>query len=447
VPSVTAALTANTDFSEAAVDERRVNLTRFDLFFPETRQFFLQDAGIFDFGGLEGENGIPFFSRRIGIADDGDEVPLRAGIKTTGRVGRWNFGLFDVQMGSHADVERKNLSVGRLFVNLREESGIGIIATHGDPVTNGSNTLVGTDLRLRTSHAFQNQIAGLNAWYQRSHTNTTSDKESAYGVEFEYPNDRYNGVLRLVEIQENFSPTLGFVNRTGIRDYVANFRYRFRPADSVIRTVDFGWDGRVVTDTSNDLETVNARLNLIDVADQVGDSISLHYRRVHERLREPFEIFPGIILPSDRYGWDRFELEFETAVSRPLQLIGLLGFGDFFSGTRRDLDFTLAWRPSRHLLAQLEYEENRVRLDEGDFTTRIGRVRVNVYFTPDISWETFAQWDDTTDTIGMNSRLRWIIRDGRELFLIWNQGVDTSGNNFRGTRGEVTGKVVWTFRF
>jgi hypothetical protein len=215
----------------------------------------------------------------------------------------------------------------------------------------------------------------------------------------------------------------------------------------VIRTVDFGWDGRVVTDTSNDLETVNARLNLIDVADQVGDSISLHYRRVHERLREPFEIFPGIILPSDRYGWDRFELEFETAVSRPLQLIGLLGFGDFFSGTRRDLDFTLAWRPSRHLLAQLEYEENRVRLDEGDFTTRIGRVRVNVYFTPDISWETFAQWDDTTDTIGMNSRLRWIIRDGQELFLIWNQGVDTSGNNFRGTRGEVTGKVVWTFRF
>jgi hypothetical protein len=409
-PSVTAAFTANTDFSEAAVDERRVNLTRFDLFFPETRQFFLQDAGIFDFGGLEGENGIPFFSRRIGIADDGDEVPLRAGIKTTGRIGRWNFGAFDVQMDSHGDVDRKNLSVGRLFVNLAEESGVGVIATHGDPVTNGSNTLFGTDLRLRTSHAFENQIAELNAWFQRSHQSGVSDEQAAYGVELEYPNDRINGVLRFAEIQENFRPALGFVNRTGIRDTVSTFRYRIRPADSPIRTVDFGWDGRVVTDTSNNLESVNGRLNVIDIANHVGDSISLHYRRVHERLLVPFEIAPGVILPPDRYHWDRYEFEFETAVSRPLQLIGVFGYGDFFSGKRRDIDLVVAWRPSRHFFARLEYEENRVRLDEGDFTTRIGRVRLNIYFTPDISWETFGQWDSISEAMAVNSRIRWIIQ-------------------------------------
>jgi hypothetical protein len=447
LPSVTGVLTFNTDFSEAEVDERRVNLTRFDLFFPETRDFFLQDAGIFDFGGVEGENGIPFFSRRIGIAPDGSEIPLRAGLKTTGRVGRWNFGLLSVQMGSRRELDEKNLSVGRLFVNLGEESGVGVIATHGDPATNGSNTLVGGDLRLRTSRAFGSQIAELNAWYQRSHTSGVSGDEAAFGAEFEYPNDRYNGLLRYKEIQENFNPALGFVNRTAMREYVSNFRYRIRPVASELRTIDFGWEGQLVTDTGNDLETANLRLNLIDLANHPGDSISFHYRIRHELLRAPFEIGPGVVLLPDRYDFDRFEVQLETAPSRPLRLIALYGWGDFFSGRRREIDVTLEWRPSRHFFARLEYEQNQVRVPEGDFTTRIARVRVNLYFTPDVSWETFAQWDDGSQRIGINSRLRWIVRDGRELFLIWNQGVDTSRGDFRGTAGAVTAKLGWTFRF
>ncbi len=483
-PSTTGALTINTDFSDADVDARQVNLDRFALFFPETRDFFLQDAGIFDFAhfrttGSEppNNNGLPFFSRRIGIAGDGEEVPLRAGLKVTGREGRFNFGLLNAQMGDSGDVGPQNLSVLRGKWNLGEESTVGFIATHGDPSSDGSNSLAGLDARLRTSQIADDQVLQLDLFGEKSHTPGLRGDEWAGGAILSYPNDRWNGSLGFVHIGASFAPALGFVNRPDTHDYTADLRRRWRPTGSWIRSVDVAFDSRLVTSTEGALETILFTPTLFQINNQQGDFVAPFVALRTERLEQGFEIASDALIPAGRYDWARPGISFGTATSRPLAANVTFSSGRFFSGELRSLDVTLEWRPGKHLFSSLRYLQNQGRLDEtcvsdasgvvlpdaacgapgttrfsGDFTQRLVQWRVNVVFTPNLSWDTFLQWDQDSQDLGWNSRLRWIVEPGQELVLIWNQGVETHDlerdrSAFLPTSTELTGKVVWTFRF
>jgi hypothetical protein len=445
-PALTGSLTFNTDFSEAPVDEREVNLTRFPLFFPETRDFFLQDAGIFEFAGIE-KNGRPFFSRRIGLRPSGEPVDIRAGGKLTGRVGRVGVGLLDIQQDSFEDVDSQNLGVARLTYDLFEESFIGAIATRGDPDSNENNGVVGVDLRLRTSN-FRNQERALaaDAWFLHSYSEGASSDETSFGARVDYPNDRINFAVEFQEIQENFRPALGFVKRENIRRYEGHFRYRARPQGR-IAIVDSEIRGLAVTDTESDFESGEIAWDPLRVESELGDIVKLTYRRVREDLDEDFEISDGVILPPGRYGWNRFELALETTPARPVSLDAMLGWGDFFDGTRLQSEVTLEWRPSRHLFAALEYEQNDVRLDEGNFTTRLGRLRLDLMFTTALSWTTLAQYDSVSDIFGINSRLFWEVEPGNEIFLILNQEYEADHDHFRSRRTETILKAVYTFRF
>lgn len=443
--SVTGALTLNTDFSDAAVDARQVNLSRFALFFPETRDFFLQDAGIFDFP-VGDVNGTPFFSRRIGLDEDGGPVDLRAGVKATGRVGPVNFGFLDTQMAGHGDVDAKNLAAGRVKVNLGDESFFGLIATHGDPLRNGTNSLFGADLSLRTSHFDGDQVVEGRGWLQHSSTSEIGD-DRAFGVQLSYPNDRWNGSLNLRQIGEDFEPALGFVNRTGIRSLTGSLRRRWRPEASRFRIVDTQLGAGLVLDLGNDLESLSLDPVWFRLENHAGDFLSLSSQWRTEVLEEPFEIARGILIETDRYDFGRTTLSVGSAASRRFSVQFDFGAGSFFSGHIRSGRALLEWRVSKHLFASVEYLQNSVRLQEGAFTTRLGRVRLNIVFTPDLSWETFLQFDNIGDSVGWNSRLRWILRPGRELVLVWNQAFDTTAGNFRGQRSNAVAKVRWTFRF
>jgi hypothetical protein len=445
-PALTGSLTFNTDFSEAPVDEREVNLTRFPLFFPETRDFFLQDAGIFEFAGIE-KNGRPFFSRKIGLRPSGEPVDIRAGGKLTGRVGRIGVGLLDVQQDSFGDVDSQNLGVARLTHDLFEESFIGAIATNGDPDSNEDNGVVGVDLRLRNSDfRGRDRAIALDAWFLHSYSENASSDEASFGARLDYPNDRINFMLEFQEIQENFRPALGFVSREDIRRYEGEFRYRARPRGR-IAIVDSEIRALAITDTESEFESGELAWDPLRMESEVGDIVKLTYRRVREDLEEDFEISDGVILAPDRYGWNRFELSLETTPARPVSVEALIGWGDFFDGTRLESEVTLEWRPSRHLFAALEYEQNDVRLDEGNFTTRLARLRLDLMFTTALSWTTLAQYDSVSDVFGINSRLFWEIEPGNEIFLIWNQEYEANHEHFRSRRTEAILKVSYTFRF
>jgi len=445
-PSLTGVLTSNTNFAEVSVDEVQLNLTRFSLFFPEQREFFLQDAGIFQFADLEEENGLPFFSRRIGIGPDGERVPLRFGGKLTGRQGPWNIGLLSTRTGHRGDLDANWLSVGRVALNVLEESTIGVIGTVGDPGTNENNALVGSDFTYRKSNLFGDQVVEATAWFQRTFSTGTSSDSSAWGATLDYPNDRIEAKLRFHEFEENYNPTMGFSNRKDIRFYDSEFRYRWRP-ETWLRTVDSGFDSRFVTDRAGNFESGTVEVGIVGFENQAGDQLDFDWIWRREDLDEPFEIEDGIVIPMDNYRFQTTKVSLETADWRNLSGEASVSWGTFYTGSRLETEVGITWTPTPTWRFVLTYEQNDVRLDEGDFTTRLSTVRVDIAFNTSLFWDTFAQYDNESQSIGVNSRFRWLIADGQEIFLIFNPSFDVQHDHQSWESTQALAKIKWTFRY
>jgi len=444
-PAMTAALTLNSDFIEAPVDDRRTELTRFPPFLPERRDFFLQDAGTFQFGNIT-VNGFPYYSRRIGRFK-GEPLDIDAGLKLTGRLGRTRFGGVYVQVPPQMGLERTGLGVIRVQHDVLAESAVGIIATHGDPTCQASTGLLGADFQYYKSDVLGSNILFGNAFFMRSFTSGAGDDEEMFGANLAYPNDRYNALIGFTQIGDDFNPALGFINRWGIRQYDANFRYRVRPR-RLLRTVDTGFETEVVTDRSDDLESAILTFNLLELANNAGDKIRLSYIYDEERLlREPFEVDPGVLIPLGDYRFSRYGIRIETSNARPVKGIGELILGDFYDGDLRAANLTLEFRPSRHVFLALQYEQNDGRLGAGDFTQRLARIRFNLAFTPEISWTNVVQYETVTDDIGLNSIFRWEIESGRELYVVLNHNWLEQYGRFRSRHSDFGVKLRWTFRF
>ncbi len=453
-PSLTSTLTTNTDFSDAPPDERRANLTRFSLFFPEQRDFFLQDSGIFRFAEFGSQatfrrqrvNGQPFFSRRIALAPDGP-LDIRFGGKLTGRVGRVNLGVLTTRVESHDDVDGKWLSVGRATVNVLEESTLGVIATYGDPDSDAHSKLFGADFNYQSSRFLGDRILEGNLWAQRSSSSGPGDREAAFGARLTYPNDRWFWDVSAVEIQENFDPALGFANRTDIREYAGQLRRRWRPGGG-IRTLNAQVRPLIVTGTDGDLQSVTIEVDPFLIDTEISDTFWLRgiYRR--EDLLDDFEIRPGIVIPRDSYVFERVQLYFDSSRNRPFEAAVRVEWGGFFDGTRLDTSLALDWRPGRHLVLGADWERFQVRLPQGRFTTHIARLTADVAFSPWLTWTNLIQWDNETEDLTWSLRVRWIVEPGRELVLVLDPSLRRDDRlSFDSTRTEAVLKLVWTQRY
>ena len=445
-PSMTLALTFNTDFAETEVDERRVNLTRFPLFFPEKRDFFLQDSGIFAFGGIR-SNPLPFQSRRIGLDSAGRQVDLIGGVKLTGRAGPVNLGVLTVLADDTDDADQNLLTVGRVSLNVLDESTVGLMTTIGDPASNDDNTVVGGDFTFRNSHVFGDKVVTGNAFFLHSSSPSGDGDDQAWGARIGYPNDRIFAFAGFTQIGDRYDAALGFVPRRGIREYFARFQYRWRPENSWIRTIDVGVNPTLITDLSNNTESGDFELDLITIENHAGDEFNIEYQFNREVLTRPFEISPGVVVPVGDHRFDRIDVGGSTSKSRALSFGAAIQAGEFFDGDRLDTAVEVEWRPSPNLLLGFSWEQNDISLPAGEFQVQVSQARVNFLFTPDIAWTNFIQWDNVSDSLGINSRLRWIIEPGNEIFFVVNQAFDTFDDRFDGTSTEVTTKIGWTFRF
>ena len=444
-PFLTASLTVNTDFSETEVDERQINLTRFPLFFPEKRQFFLENAGIFQFANL-GQDLIPYFSRRIGLDDAGNEIPILVGGKVTGRAGDWNIGVLDVETDATASLPQKNLFVSRITKNVGEQSTVGGIFTSGNPTGAPDNQVFGLDYNFRTSRIAGDRNLNATVFGLESQTEGVTGGDLAFGASVEYPNDPWQASLSYKEIEQNFNPELGFVPRTGIRSWQGEFEWTPHP-NRAIRTFEFGAQSTVITDLEDRVETVQTILQPLGIIWDPGDELHLTIRPEYERLDQPFDIQPGIQIPVGEYEFVRFRAEAESALKRPVSGLLAVEVGDFYDGTRTEVEAQLAWRQSRHFTGSLAYTQNHVDLPEGIFTTHLGEIRANVAFTPDVDWLNLVQFDNQTQTLGWNSRFRWIVHPGEEVFLVWNQIEERTDGSLVPLFQEAAFKIEYTLRF
>jgi len=446
-PSLNAAFTVNTDFSTTEVDDQQVALDRFSLFVPEKRDFFLQDAGIFEFGNID-TNGRPFFSRRIGLSSNGDPVGLDAGAKLTGRLGRFSVGALAIRQEAYEEVDATDLLVARASANVLEESSVGFIATHGDPGSNDENSLLGIDFLYRNSDGIFGQIVQGQLWAQQTQTNGLTADNSAYGAKFEMPNDRIAAWIAAMEIQENFNPALGFVNRTGIRQASGGFRYRHRPETGPWRAINHRLNATLVTDMRGELLTGLFRVSPVHFYSHNGDSLYFDWQRSRENVEQDFDLFDRLLVPAGNYEFDRYRAEIATGSQRPVSIVLSVQNGGFFGGSRLEKFAEFQWRQSAHLFVSLSLTENDVQLPSGEFTSRLASLRGDFAFNSSWSWSNLVQYDNTAEVFGVNSRLRFMPTAGREILLVLNHGATIEEDNRLSRRdNEIILKFSYTFRY
>ena len=443
-PELNFALTVNTDFAETEVDDRRVNLTRFPLFFPEKRDFFLQDTDVFSFGGI-GRNPLPYFSRRIGISPGGEPLDILYGARVSGRIGEAHVGILNVQVDRTDGLESKNLTVGRVAFNILEESTVGFITTVGDPQTNGDSFLVGADFNYRNSRDFGSDVLEAHAFALQTETSDSNGDASALGGSVRYNSDDFQWNTFFTHIGPEHNPALGFSPRRGIREYGLSGRKRWRPER--IRRFDIGSSVFLVTDTRDALETINLTPVDVDLEFDSGDVVGAQIDWTREELGEAFEIADGVVIEAGRHDFVRGSVFYQTSTARPLRARAEGRFGEFFDGNRFDTVGSLEWRPTALFGGRIEYEQNEVDLSGGGFIARIARLRADVAFSTDVTTSFNLQWDNVSDQAGLNARLRWIIEPGSELILVFNQGASTLDDRVEFTTSEFTVKATVTFRF
>ncbi len=469
-PSMNASLTINTDFSATEVDDRQVNLTRFGLFFPEKRAFFLREFDIFQFGRLgriQGgggaratfdrpslENGSPFFSRRIGLSRTGVPVDLEYGGKISGRAGRFDVGALAIRQGEFEDIDATDLFVGRVAANVLAESSVGLIATNGDPRSNLDNSLVGVDFRYLNTRLPGGRALEGEAWAQRSDTEGVDGDDAAWGLRLRSPNTAgLRGGLGIKEIQENFNPAIGFVTRSDIRDTMGEVGYMWRFRRPYLRSVYSGLDAQRVDSLAGELQSEILTWRLFEISSNRRDSLQLYHYQTTEVLSEPFPIWDDgtdeIVIPTGSYRFDETELSLEAGELRKVFGNVSVRSGDFFGGSRDSVSGAIGWRPSMHFTAQLGYEINDVTLPQGEFVARLVTLRSDVVFSPTLSWVTLLQYDNYSETLGINTRLHWIPDAGRQAFLVLNHGMQDfdRDNSFKSATADLTLKYGYTFRF
>jgi Carbohydrate family 9 binding domain-like/Domain of unknown function (DUF5916) len=450
-PSLNALLTINTDFADTEVDSRQINLTRFPLFFPEKRDFFLQDAGLFTFADLSPSFGggstdlIPFFSRRIGLDAEGQTVPLLGGGKLTGRAGPWSIGLLDVQTDDSADADGQNLGVARLTRNFGRQSTLGAIFTTGDPTGDTTNRLYGFDTNFKTSSFQGGKALRAYAWLLGTTSSDLGEGE-AFGASLDYPNDTWSWSTSAKQIGEDFDAALGFVPRTGIRKYEGEIQFAPRP-HTWIRQWEFQVGSTLVTDLDDEIETAEVFAQPFGFVTERGDEFELGVRHVRDVLDADFEIQDGVTIPAGDYEWTRASVEAGSGDSREW-IFGIgASAGEFYDGTSNDWSAEAVWRPSPRFNGSARYEETRADLPAGEFTTRVAQLRANVNFSPTLAWTNFAQWDSESDSLGLNSRLRWILEPGREVRVALNRAWEENDDSLVPTFTELAIKLEYTVRF
>ncbi len=429
--NLTADLTVNTDFAQVESDQEQFNLTPYSLFFPEKREFFLEGADIFRFGERAQEHDMPttllFFSRSIGLSEDGKEVPVLGGARVTGKAGRYDVGILDIvsgrtsyvnEDGEFVDIGRANASVVRIKRDIFEKSSIGIIGLSKDPLDGGAyNRATGLDFNLAFGPGFKT-----DGFLARTFSPGLKGKDWAGAVNSSYADDFWDFGLSYTDIGENFDSELGFVPRTDIRKIKLNTGVGPRPRFLGLRQSFFMNNLTYIEDHTGRLQS-RSLFSGVWNSFQDGSQLFLGYGRNFERLEEDFEIKDGVIIPVGGYSFNSFSAMYWSDRSRDVALGGDIQFGEFYNGHLASIGAESYLKISRNFNMELQVSRNRFDLPVpgGRFSTTIAGGRFIYSFTPNLYAKAFLQWNDSEDLFKSNVLVRWIYKPGASIYFIYNE--------------------------
>jgi len=444
-----ASMTVNTDFSATEIDDRQVNLTRFSLFFPEKRDFFLREADIFEFGRLN-QNGRPFFSRRIGLSRGGQTIDLELGGKISGRIGDWELGALSIRQDESLGVDADTLSIVRVKKGIFAESQVGAIVTEGNPTANLDNSLAGMDFLYRKSNLPGGRIFEVSSWYQQSSTEGIAGDDSAAGISVALPSQEgLTGQVLFNRFEDNFNPALGFANRVGVDQSVAEINYNWRPDTGPFQSLYFSAEWERFDDSAGNLQSESVSFTPLELTTDIGDAMFLRSNFSTEVLVTPFQIYPGVVLAPGEYDFENHGIEFRGANFR--RVTGRVAYieGTFWSGRQKRVFGNVTWTPSPRIKANVGFNITNAKLPEGDFITRLLTAGFDYVFSNKLSLVNLVQYDNVSETLGINMRLNWIPVPGQEFFFVVNHNMEDydRDNRFHSAAFTVTAKFSYTFRY
>ena len=478
-PALRANLTLNTDFAQTEVDQRQVNLTQYSLFFPEKRGFFLEGASNFDFASYDnnafGTNRnvavVPFFTRRIGLDASGDPQKIEYGVKLNGTAGRQDIGVMHIRTGQEGSEPGEEISavrlrrnvlrqsyVGALYTRRQAHEGTGLVAPLG---TFDALQTVGTDFRLGTTTFRRNQQLSASGYVLKTLNPLTTGNNAAWGGSVDYPNDRYVARMSYREVQANYNPALGFTLRNGYRRFAPEVRFQPRPRTPRGRTpfnvqqYQFAVAGDVqyVTATGDPLirqwDFTVFQANL-----QSQDQLQIHVLPTYEKLDKPFTLAYGIgqsavLGRGTEASYNRFRVQLRTADRRKLAGTFTYETGSFYTGQRNQIILDTGIRPRRGIVLYLYSEWNTLDLAQKHFTTRLYRAVLDTQFNPWVQLSNNIQYDSVSQVMGWQSRFRWILKPGNDLYVVYNHNWldDLVRDRFITLDRRASSKVLYTFRY
>jgi hypothetical protein len=426
-PGLTLDLTANTDFSQVEADTQQINLTRFSLFFPEKREFFLENADLFSFGtsgsGFRAQRDlIPFFSRRIGLSR-GRVVPILGGARLSGKAGPYRLGMISMQADEFEETPSTNFSVVRVSREVLSRSDIGAIFVNKHTNDGYNNSTFGVDANLTFF-----QYLDVSSYLAKTDTSGVSGEDKAGDLSVEW-NDRFlNLRAEHLSIQENFNPEVGYVPRTGIRKSTGEMTVRPRPGEAIPWIREFRPSASVhyITDQENTLESRRADQN-ISVGFEDSSNVWFTRRSHFERLDEPFAIRDGQFIPVGDYHYVEYLGSASSNRSRMFSGGIMLSRGGFFDGTKNSYQLDFAFRPSYHFAAEVDWRRENLDIPSGDFKTNLVTTRMNYSFTPKIFLDALVQYNSTVEEISSNIRFNFIYQPLSDLFVVYNERRSTTG--------------------
>ena len=424
-PRVRTNLTLNTDFAQTEVDQRLTNLERFPQFFPEKRDFFLDGSTFFDFqSSANGDNTLlPFFTRRIGL-NAGDPQRIDVGGKFAGQLGHNDVGAMYVRTGQEDDVIGEDFLVARAKHRMFRQSYVGALYTgrNAREANTATASTVGVDFLFGTSTFRGRQNLSVGGFALNTTNSRVTGQKAAYGVQIDYPNDPWGASLLFREVQANYDAAVGFTPRTGYRRVQPAVTYMQRPSrHPVIRSIQYGVTGNVLVD-SGDSGLLNRDIDIVpfNVATHRQDSFQLHILPQYERLERNFQINPGVTLPAGTsYHWNRYRVQLSTAARRVIAVSPTYEFGTFYNGTRRRIATDVNVRVRPGVIIYTSGEWNEVKLLQGSFHTRLYRIVPELQFSPWLAWVNNIQYDTQSAVIGWQSRFRWILKPGNDLYVVY----------------------------